>query len=77
MQTLEELASRGAVKSPAGKAAKYGKSVLRGKSLAGVKKAGEGDGKEYPSRQPSIPPSVEALRSGTVGGFAWLERQGA
>jgi hypothetical protein len=83
MHTLEEFATRSAAKScapkrkAAGEGAKYGKSVLRGKSLAGVKKAGEGDGKVYPSRQPSIPPSVEALRSGTVEGFAWPERKGA
>jgi hypothetical protein len=91
MQTLEELASRGAAKSCASKlqeagewskpqavdeGVKYGKSVLRGKGLGSVKKAGEGEGKEYPRRQPSIPPSVEALRSGTVQGFAWPDKQG-
>jgi hypothetical protein len=67
IHALEERAGRDA--SPEG--AKYKKSVLKNKILAGVKKAGEGDGKVYPSRQPTTPPSVDALRSGTVGGFVW------
>jgi hypothetical protein len=81
MQKLEELATRGAAKSctPKLKAAdegvKYGKSVLRNKGLGAPKK--EDDWRAQPSRQPSIPPSVEALRSGTVEGFVWLESKDA
>ncbi|KAF1839642.1 hypothetical protein BDW02DRAFT_643672 [Decorospora gaudefroyi] len=54
--------------------AKYGKSVLRGQGLGGVKM--EGDcGKEHPRRQPMIPPSVDALKGGSVGNFVWLKKR--
>ncbi|KAF1843709.1 uncharacterized protein K460DRAFT_290525 [Cucurbitaria berberidis CBS 394.84] len=46
----------------------YTNSVLRGNGLI-RQKQNEAEGKEYPVRQPTTPPSVEALRSGTVGNF--------
>ncbi|KAG9192682.1 hypothetical protein G6011_11416 [Alternaria panax] len=46
---------------------KYGNSVLRGMGLSAAKK--EGDGKVHPVRQPTVPPSAEALKRGNMDNF--------
>lgn len=83
MQTLEDIMGRGAVRSrlprtkePVSRLVqtksngeKYGKSVLRD-NMFSIAKRPDPD-KEVASRQPRVPPSVEALRSGVVGNFAW------
>lgn len=52
---------------------KYGNSALRGKVLSSLVR-NKGDGKEHPVRQPTIPPSVEALRTGEARNFVWPTR---
>ncbi|CAO2656143.1 Nn.00g049460.m01.CDS01 [Neocucurbitaria sp. VM-36] len=55
-------------------AGEYGDGVPREKSLSKQKGRGEKE-MEYPARQRNIPPSVEALRSGTVGNVVWSKRK--
>ena len=53
-----------------GASAKYPNSVLRGQHMTAAKKE-EDMGKWHAARQPSVPPRVEALQSGTVSNFIW------
>jgi hypothetical protein len=48
---------------------KYSNSAFRSKLLASRTK--EEDDKWAAMRQPSVPPSIEALKTGTVGNFVW------
>jgi hypothetical protein len=55
-----------------GQIPKYAKSALRGKRITLSK---EEEGKQYPIRQPRIPPSVEALQTGKAKNFVWPDRK--
>ena len=57
-----------------GRLSKYANSTLRAKDLSPKDKADEG--KWHASRQPIVPPSNEALQTGTVGNFAWPATRG-
>ncbi|CAN9163273.1 unnamed protein product [Alternaria alternata] len=48
---------------------KYSKSVLKDKGLSAAKK--EGDDRVHPIRQPTVPPSIEALKRGDAKNFVW------
>lgn len=52
-----------------GRFSKYTNSTLRAKDQARKEKVDEG--KWHASRQPVMPPSKEALQTGTVGNFVW------
>jgi hypothetical protein len=75
MQTLRKIANRGlSTKVPASRfrelkqVAKFGKSVLKTKTSSVARKDGDC---VRASRQPRVPPSAEALRTGVVGNFVW------
>jgi hypothetical protein len=55
-----------------GQIPKYAKSALRSKRITLSK---EEEGKQYPIRQPRIPPSVEALQTGKAKNFVWPDRK--
>ncbi|CAN9083933.1 unnamed protein product [Alternaria sp. RS040] len=48
---------------------KYSKSVLKDKEFSAAKK--EGDDRVHPIRQPTVPPSIEALKRGDAKNFVW------
>lgn len=48
---------------------KYSKSVLKDRRLSAAKK--EGDDRVHPIRQPTVPPSIEALKRGDAKNFVW------
>ena len=50
---------------------RFGKSVLRGLGQATAKKGSDMDDKVHPTRQPSVPPGVEALKRGDASNFMW------
>ncbi|KAI8939775.1 hypothetical protein NX059_003516 [Plenodomus lindquistii] len=63
----------------AGKECRSANSVLwkhESSALSTLEYKNDGNyGKEYPVRQATLPPGVEALRSGTMGNFSWPNRK--
>ncbi|KAI4705235.1 hypothetical protein J4E81_000115 [Alternaria sp. BMP 2799] len=53
---------------------RFGKSVLRGLAQATAKKGGDMDDKVHPTRQPSVPPGVDALKRGDASNFMWPDK---